>query len=191
MIPTKRLKSRMNSSRFNPFLFSTSYCFSIQFFHLRTEAAEDDLLDFLRREVADRFHGNRGSSFPGVSIDARGNSGEGDRLASIFFSQVEATSVARLQKLRFTMQAILINRTRSMNDEPCRKLETRSDFSLSRLATVQGNTGPQEFRTSRPVNRPVDTATTQQRTIRRIHNRIDLQLGNVTLNNFNLDHRNL
>ena len=163
----------------------------IYFFHLSREAAENNLLDFFRRIVPDRFHGDIGGSFPRVAIDACRNSGEGDRLASIFFGQVEATSVAGFQKFRFAMLAILINRTRSMNHKLCRESETWGNFSLASFATVQGNAGLQELRACRTMNCPVDSAATQKRTIRRIHNGIDFQFGNIALDNFNFNHNNL
>ena len=133
----------------------------IYFFHLSREAAENNLLDFLRRIISDRFHGDIGGSFPRVTIDACRNSGEGDCLTAVFFSQIETTLIARFQKLRFSMSTVLINRTRSMNHKLCRKSETWGDFRLACFATVQGNAGFQELRTCRPVNRPVDTAATQ------------------------------
>ena len=70
-------------------------------------------------------------------------------------------------------------------------LKPGGDFRLARLATVQGNACPQEFRTCRPMNGAIDTATTQQGAVCRVHNGIHRKLGNVALNNFNLDHRNL
>jgi predicted ArsR family transcriptional regulator len=78
-----------------------------------------------------------------------------------------------------------------MDDELGRESETRSDFRLARLATVQGNARPQEFRTRRPVNCPIDTAATQQGAVCRIHNGIHRKLGDVALDNFNLNHKNL
>ena len=123
MIPTKRLESRMNSSRFNSFLLPTFYCLSIQFFHFLTEATEDDLLDFLRREVPNRLHGNLGGGLPGVAINSTRNSGEGDRLESVLLGQIEAAFVAGFQKCRFAMLAIPINWPRSMDDELCREPE--------------------------------------------------------------------
>ena len=123
----------------NHFLLSNSYYSSINPFHLRTEAAEDDFLYFLRSEIADRPHGNLGSVFPGVAIDAGGNSGEGDRLAIVLFSKGKAAFIARFEKLRFPMFTVTINRSRCMNHELRRQLEPGSDFRLSRLATSQRN----------------------------------------------------
>ena len=77
-------------------------------------------------------------------------------------------------------------------DKPARrKPEPGSNFRLAGLATVQGNACPQEFRTCRPVDGAIDTATTQKRTVCRIHNGIHRKLGNVALDNFNLNHNNL
>ena len=89
------------------------------------------------------------------------------------------------------MLPVPINRTRSMDDELGRKPETRGDFCLARLATVQGNACPQELRTRRPVNCPIDTAATQQGAVCRVHNGIHRKLGDVALDNFNLNHIDL
>ena len=134
---------------------------SINFFHLFAKAAEDNFLDFLRWEFADRFHSNFGSVFPGITIDAGRNSREGDRLAAVFFGKSEATFIARFQKRRFPMLTVTVNRSRSMDHELRRQLEPGSNFRLTSLATVQGNACFQKFRPSRPMNRSIDTAATQ------------------------------
>lgn len=167
------------------------FYFLINFQHFIPKATENDLFDVFCGELINSPDCNLGSSLPGVAINTCRNSGEGNRLAAIFLSQIETALVARFQKFGFTMQAIPINRTRSVNNKLCGESETRSDFGLTRLATIQGNAGPQELRTCRPVNCPIDTATTQKRTVRRIHNGIDLQLGDITLDNFSLYHKNL
>jgi hypothetical protein len=72
-----------------------------------------------------------------------------------------------------------------------RESEPGSNFRLARLAAVQGDARPQEFRTRRPMNGAIDTATTQQGAVRRIHDGIHRKLGDVALDNFNLNHKNL
>ena len=66
----------------------------INLFHLCAVSAEDDLLDFLCREFTNSFHGNFSCLFPGVAIDAGGNSGEGKRLATFFFGKRKAILIA-------------------------------------------------------------------------------------------------
>ena len=134
----------------------------INFFHLSRETAEDHLLDFFSRIILDRLHGNLGSGFPRVTINASRNSREGDRLTSIRLSKIQATFIARFLECRFTMQAIPINRTRSVDNKLCRQPESRSDFSLTRFASVQGDACLQKLRTRRPVNSSINTATSQK-----------------------------
>ena len=95
----------------------------VDFFHLRAEAAEDDLLDIPCGIFANCFHGNLGRLFPGVAINAGGDCGEGDSFTVVFFGKSEAVLVARLQKFGFTMQAITINRTRGMDYKLRRELK--------------------------------------------------------------------
>jgi hypothetical protein len=76
-----------------------------------------------------------------------------------------------------------------MDHELRRQLEPGSNFRLTSLATVQGNACFQKFRPSRPMNRSIDTAATQQRTVRRIHDGIHRKLRDVPLHNFNLYHK--
>jgi hypothetical protein len=120
---------------------------SINLFHLCTEAAEDNLLNNLRREFANSFHGNFGCSLPRVAIDAGRNSGEGNSLTIILFGKIKTAFIARFQKFRFTMLTVTINRSRGMNHKLCRELKPGSDFGLTRLTTFQGNTCLQKFRT--------------------------------------------
>ena len=160
----------------------------VNLFHLRGEAAEDDFLDALHRVAADRLYRDLGRLFPGVAVDAGRNSGEGDRLAFAFFGKLEAAAVTRFQQGRFTMLAVPVDRSRSMDDVLRRKPEPGSDFRLARLAAVEGDAGTQEFRTCRPVDGAVDSATPKQGAVRRIHDCIDIQLRDVALDNFYLNH---
>ena len=89
------------------------------------------------------------------------------------------------------MQAVAINRTRGMDYKLRRKLKPGSDFGLARFATVQRNARLQKFRTCLTMYRSIDNTATQQRAVRRIHDGIDFKLGNITLDNFNIDHENL
>ena len=156
-----------------------------------TKAAEDDLLDFLCRKIPNRPDGNFGCGFPRVAVDAGRNSGEGDRRTFVFFGKLEAVPVARFQKLGFPVKPVPIHRARRMDDVLRRKPEPGSDFSLARLASVQGNARAKEFRTRRPVDGAVHAAATQKRTVRRIHDGIYRKRSDVSLDNFDINHKRL
>jgi hypothetical protein len=69
-----------------------------------------------------------------------------------------------------------------------RQLEPWSNFRLARLAPVQGNAGPQEFGTRRPVDGAIDSAAPKEGAVRRINDSVDFQFRDIALDNFDFNH---
>src|SRR5262249_8516736 len=76
------------------------------------------------------------------------------------------------------------DRPDSVNHEASRQVIAAGDLRFAWLTTAERAAFGQQFGTGRTVNRPIDTATTEKRRVRRVHNGINLQFCYVPEKNF-------
>ena len=75
-----------------------------------------------------------------------------------------------------------------MNDIFGWQVESGSNFGVSCITTVEGDTIFQQFRPSRPVNGTIYTTTPQQGLVGRIDNGINFEFCDVSHDDFDLPH---
>jgi hypothetical protein len=92
------------------------------------------------------------------------------------------------KKVVFIVAAPLPDRANGMKDPLRGKVKSRSGLGVTRRAATQLSALRQQLGASGPVNCPIHTAATEQRSVGRIHNRIDSKRRNIRLNCNQLGH---
>jgi hypothetical protein len=95
--------------------------------------------------------------------------------------QLQGLAITRSQQGRFALPSALPNGTDSVDDKARRQTKAGRQPGFTGRTAAQSLAGGQQFGAGRPVNRPVDATTTEQRAVRRIDNGIDWQLRDVGL----------
>jgi hypothetical protein len=95
----------------------------------------------------------------------------------------KAGAVTASKQVRFSMSASAPDRANRMNDMLGRKPISSRYLRMPGLTATQGPTLSKQLRTRRPMDRTIHAASSQQRFVRSVYNRIDLKLRDVTLNN--------
>lgn len=91
------------------------------------KATENHIFRQILRPLADRFHGDLSRFQRRVTVDTSADPRKGDGATVRLVCQRKAIGVTRLQQLRFAMCAAVPNRTGRVDDELCRKPESRGD----------------------------------------------------------------
>ena len=73
-----------------------------------------------------------------------------------------------------------------MDDVLCLQPVALGDFRFAGAAAVQGAALGKQFRPCCPVDGPIHATAAQQAAVRRIHDAVTVQLGNVSLHDFQL-----
>jgi hypothetical protein len=76
-----------------------------------------------------------------------------------------------------------------VNDEPGRQTISASNFRLPGLTTAQRSTFREQFGAGRAMNRAINSAAAKKRGIGGVHNAIDIELRDVTADDFDFSHK--
>jgi hypothetical protein len=90
-------------------------------------------------------------------------------------AEFDRTDVTGGQRLIFALASAVPHWTNGMNDMPRRQMITPGDFGAAGLAAMEGAAFGQQFRPGRTMDRTIDTATAEQRRIRRVDDRVNAQ----------------
>ena len=131
-------------------------------------------------EIPRRFERNLRGFFDRITVRATTDRRKRDRSDFIFQRKLQRIAVAICQSLRFVMFSAAPDRPHSVNHEANRQVIAAGDLRFAWLTTAERAAFGQQFGTGGTVNRPIDTATTEKRRIRRVHNGINLELRYVT-----------
>lgn len=115
------------------------------------------------------------------TVDAGADGREGDGASLVFAGEREATSITTGQQLVFIVAPAMPDRADGVKDPLGRKAVTGSRLGVAGRAAVQLFTGRQQIGPSSAVYGAVDSATTEEGSIRRVDNGVDGKLCDVTL----------
>lgn len=123
------------------------------------------------------------------SVYAGGDGGEGDAASANLIGNRKAAPIARRQDVSLAVAAAFPDRADGVNDMTYwwRQVKSWRGNRIARITRSQRCPRLGQTRPRRTVNRPIDTAATQQRLVRRGHDGVDVLAGDVATNNF--DHR--
>jgi hypothetical protein len=71
------------------------------------------------------------------------------------------------------------DRSDGVDDESSGQTIATSDFRFTGFTAAKCTAFPAQFRTGSAMDRAIDSAATQKRRVRRVHNRIDLELRDI------------
>ncbi len=142
---------------------------------------EDQLVDLIavREELPRRLNGNLRCFRNRITIDSTTDRWKRNRLDSVPNRELQRVAVATCENFRFAAAAAPPNRADRVNDETRGQIISASDFSFAWSATPNGSTFDDKFWSGSAMDRAVDSAATEQRRIRGVHNCIDIELGDV------------
>ena len=142
------------------------------------ETAEDDARERARlggqfgRNGADR---DARRAVGGKRIDAGRDRREGNRGEIVAGCEIERSAIAGREQRILVRSAAMPHRTDRMDDVFCREPIAARDLRRARLAAAERTAFGEQFRSGRAMDRAVDAATAEQRAVRGVHDRIDLQ----------------
>jgi len=135
-------------------------------------------------EIPRRFERNLRGFLDRITVRAATDRRKRNRSDFIFQRKLQRIAIAICQSLRFVMFSAAPDRPDSVNHEASRQVIAAGDLRFAWLTTAERAAFGQQFGTGRTVNRPVDTATTEKRRVRRVYNGINLELRYVAADNF-------
>jgi hypothetical protein len=94
--------------------------------------------------------------------------------------QLETMAVTRREQFAFAICAAVPNRTHCVDNVFCGQAVAARDFRVAGRATAQRAALREQLRPGRAMDRAIDSTTAEQRGVGRIHNRVDLELRDVS-----------
>ena len=94
--------------------------------------------------------------------------------------ELDSAPVTRGQELGFAAGATTPNRADGVNDEPCRQTIALRDSGVAGLTTSETAALRQQLRTGGPMDRSIDAATAEERSVGGIYDGIDLERSDVS-----------
>jgi len=165
------------------------------FVDLESPAVEADELDDLYPAgidvVADRFDRDPGGTVGWKRIDAGADGGECDGEDLMLVRESEAAPVTACKEILFVAVASMPDGTDRMEDPLGWQAKAGGGLCVSRGAAVKFAAFREEFRAGGIMYSAVHASATEQRGVRRVHNCIDLQPGDVSLDRNKFRHSNL
>src|SRR5438094_8539850 len=114
-----------------------------------------------------------------VSVGATTDRRKRYRLDSGFHRNRKRISVTICQGLRLAMCPAMPDRSDGVDDESSGQTIATSDFRFTGFTAAKCTAFREQFRSSGAMNRAVDSAAAEKRRVRRVHNRIDLELRDI------------
>jgi hypothetical protein len=78
------------------------------------------------------------------------------------------------------------NRADCVNDKTRRQTKSASDFRFTGSTTPKGPAFCKQLSSSGAMNRAIDSATAEERRVRRVYDRIDIEFRDIALNDLDL-----
>ena len=152
---------------------------------------EAHLLDL--RPLCELFVGRAkrdlGRVLDGVAVDAGRDRREGHRAAAQLIGDLESTAVAGGEELGLALIPAAPDRPDGVDHVPRREIAGRRGLGVTRGAAAEAAALLENRRAAGTVDRPVDAAAAEQRLVGRVHDRVDVLLRDVTLNELDPAHR--
>ena len=102
----------------------------------------------------------------GETIDAGGNGGKSNRGQAVGLAQFDRAAIARCQRFILALVSAVPDRANDMNHMPCRQPISFGDFGAAGLAATERAAFGQELRPGGAMDRTIDAAAAEQRTVR-------------------------
>jgi hypothetical protein len=141
------------------------------------EAAEDDVCDGRRgRQRVDHCrHGNPRGAIGGKTVDAGRNGGKGNRCEAVYLAQLQRAAITGSQRIILAFTATVPHRSNGMNHMLRRQTIASGDLGVAGLAATKCAAFGEQPRSGRTMDRAIDPAAAQQRTIRGVDDGINAQ----------------
>lgn len=143
---------------------------------------KDHFVDLVlsRQEISRSIQGDLRRFSNWVAIRAATDRGKRDRPDPVFNRQLQRIPITIRQCLRFAAFPAAPHRSDRVNHKPGRQTIPAGNFRFARMATAKCSALRKQFGSGCAMNRAVDSASAEQRGVGRVHNRVDVELGNVT-----------
>src|SRR5262245_13341158 len=152
----------------------------------RAEAAEDDPLDRGRLAECrdDGADGDERRPLGRKAVSAGRDGGIGDRGEAVLGDKREAVAIAACEQPAFAALAAAPDGADRVNHMPRLEAEAGRDLGLARRATAERGASRFKLGAGRAVDRAVDAATAEQTPIGGVDDGIDIERGDVALDDF-------
>ena len=121
-----------------------------------------------------------------ITIRATTDGWESDRLDFILNRKLQRIPITIDQDLTLMVFSSSPNWANRVNYEPGRQTISPSNLRFTGLATADRPAFCEQVSASGAMNRAIDSSSTEKRRIRRVYNRIDIELGNVAAKDVDL-----
>ena len=145
------------------------------------KAAVDDTADDRRRfqHVGRGRHRDPRRASRRKVIHSGGYCGESHRLQVVRLAQLDNADIARGQRLILTRLPTMPNRPNGMDHMTRRQAITGGDLGAAGLTAPEPAAFGQKRRPGRPMDRAIDTTTTEQRRICRVDDGVNVQRRDI------------
>jgi hypothetical protein len=146
---------------------------------------ENHFLDLIAygEKIARRFGRNVSGFLNRITVSAATDCRKRYRFEFIFHRKLQRIAVAIFQCPGFVLFPAAPDWTDGVNDKASwQKISTR-DFSFAWTTAAQRAAFGEQFGARGAVNRAIDSATAEERCVRRVHNGINVQFSDVALDN--------
>src|SRR5882724_361188 len=149
---------------------------------------EDRVVNFVVvcEEFSHCFYGNLRGFLDRVAVRAATDRRKRYRPDSVFHRDLQRVAITICQRLRLSMFSAAPDRSDGVDHKAGGQMISTSDFRFARWTTAQGATFGEQFRAGSAVNFPIDSSSAEERRVRRVHNCVNLELGDIAAQDFNL-----
>src|SRR5207244_2376641 len=130
-------------------------------------------------EFSGGFYSDLCSFLEWVAVDAATDRRKGYRLDFVFHRNLQRIPVAICQGLRLAMCPAMPDRSDGVNDESSGQTIAASDFRFTGFTAAKCTAFRKQLRSRGAMNRAIDSSAAEKRRVRRVHNRIDLELRDI------------
>jgi len=121
-----------------------------------------------------------------ITICAATDRRKSNRLDAIFNRELQRAPIAIRQDLRLMAFSSSPNRANCVNDKTRRQTISASNFRCTGSTTAEGPAVRKQLRASPAVNRAIDSATAEERSVRRVYDGIDIEFRDIPLDDLDL-----
>ena len=125
-----------------------------------------------------------------ITVSATTDRGKRQCFDFIFHRKLQRIAVAICQALRLAVCSATPNRPNCVNNEASRQAIATRNLCFPGTTTAQRAAFGEQFGACGAVNCAIDAATAEERCVRRVHNGINVQFGDVAADNLNPTHIN-
>ena len=130
-------------------------------------------------KFARRFERDMRGFLNWITVSAATDRRKGYRFDFTLHRKLQRIAVAICQRPRFVVFPATPDRSDCVNHEASGQTISTRDFSFTGTTTAQRTAFGEQFRACGMVNRAIDAATAEERCIRRVHDRINIEFSDV------------